>query len=414
MPTGSPILPINHLDALLLCLPLFFTTCYNSLSVDLSLRLNPEADMEDGGLMKQSMTSSLLPWLLLMSPGWVIPSQAQTPVAVQKIQIADGIYQFSSAPDGYVPNDNSIVIVNQADVLVFDTFSRVSTARTVLAEIRKITDKPVRFVVNSHHHPDHWSGNEVYAEAFPSLEIIASEQSRRYMLNIRNSWPPVWTNNLRKAQAALDKEVSTGKQQDGTPLTAEQRHKDEEDVRLERDWVAELTTLKRTYPTLTYSDQLTLRHGGREFRFMSMTGDATGTTVLYLPKEKILLTGDAVSYPIPEFNSNLPLSQKVKTLRRLNQLDADVIIPGHGPALRDKGLLNSQAELFESVISQVEELVQQGMVTVEEMQKVVNVEPFRSTFTHNDKELNEEFHNSVNSMVEFASREARDGRKWEY
>src|SRR5262249_55798317 len=102
---------------------------------------------------------------------------AQAPVAVQKLQIADGIYQFSSGPDGYVPNDNSVVVVNENDVLVFDTFSRPSTARTLLAEIRKITNKPVRYLVNSHHHPDHWSGNEVFAEAFPGVEIIATEQA---------------------------------------------------------------------------------------------------------------------------------------------------------------------------------------------------------------------------------------------
>ena len=67
---------------------------------------------------------------------------AQEPVAVWKVQIAEGVYQFITAPDGYVPNGNSIVIVNEDDVLVFDTFSRPSTARTVLAEIRKITNKP--------------------------------------------------------------------------------------------------------------------------------------------------------------------------------------------------------------------------------------------------------------------------------
>src|SRR5262249_25560127 len=142
--------------------------------------------------------------------------------------------------------------------------------------------------------------------------------------------------------------------------------------------------------------------------------DATGTTVLYLPKEKILLTGDAVSYPIPDFNTNLPLSQKDKTLRRLAQFDADTIIPGHGPAIRDKGVLPLQADLLESIIQQVEVLVRQGTVTVEEMQKAVNVESFRPMFTHNEKDLNDDFQTAVNRMVDYSSREARDGRKWEY
>lgn len=358
-------------------------------------------------IVPKVMVGQLALFLLLICAA---PSSAQ--VAVQKIQIADGIYQFITAPDGYVPNGNSVVIVNDSDVLVFDTFTRPSTARTVLAEIRKLTDKPVRYVVNSHHHPDHWSGNEVYAEAFPNLEIIASEESRQFMLNIAKAWPPVFANNLRKDQADLDKEVSTGKNSDGTALTAEQRRKDEDDVRLERGFVDETMKVKRTYPTLTYGDKLTLRHGGREFRFMSMVGDADGTTVLYLPKEKILVTGDVISYPIPYANPNV--SQHARTLRTLAQFDADVIIPGHGPGWRDKDFLNLEAELLESVVSQVREAVQKGLVTVEEMRKVVDVEPLRLKFTHDDKELNLKFQRYVNQMVENASREARDGRKFEY
>ena len=364
--------------------------------------------------MKTLKATSIVVRLLVMCCAltFAIPSGAENGVAVQKVQIADGIYQFITAPDGYVPNGNSVVIVNEKDVLVFDTFTRPSTARTVLAEIRKITDKPVRYVVNSHHHPDHWSGNEVYAQAFPNLEIIATEESRQLMLNIAKAWPPLWKANLVRDQADLDKEISTGKESDGTQLTDEDRRRDEEDVRLERDFVAEGANVQRTYPTLTYGDTLTLYHGGREFRFMSVVGDADGTTVLYLPKEKILVTGDVVSYPIPYFTP--PLSQHAKSLRKLAQIDADVIIPGHGPAWHDKNFLNLEADLFDSIVNQVVEAEQRGLVTVDEIQNAVDVESFRLRFTNDDKALNAKFHRYVNRMIENASAEKRDGRKFTY
>jgi cyclase len=365
--------------------------------------------------MKASIGSALTRGLLAGSLGLIGSGAgtAETGVGVEKVEIAEGVYQFSTAPDGYVPNGNSIVIVNAQDVLVFDAFTRPSTARTVLAEIRKITDKPVRYLVNSHHHPDHWSGNEVYAEAFPGLEIVASEETRQFMLNIGNAWPAVFTENLRKDEAELEKELSTGRQSDGTVLTADQRRKDEADVSLERDFVAEALKVKRTYPTLTYGDKLTLHHGGREFRFMSMVGDARGTTALYLPKEKVLITGDLLSYPVPYFSQSL--SQHARSLRTLGQLDVEVIIPGHGPAWRDKGFLNLEAELLESVVSQVGHAVQKGTLTVEEIQKAVDVEPLRLKFTHSDddKALNAKFRRYVGRMVENAAREARDGRKFE-
>jgi len=351
-------------------------------------------------------------FVVILIFGCAISSGAESGVAVQKVQIADGVYQFITAPDGYVPNGNSVVIVNENDVLVFDTFTRPSTARAELAEIRKITDKPVRYVVNSHHHPDHWSGNEVFAEAFPNIEIIASEDTRQYMLTIAKAWPPVFENTLRKNQAEIDKEASTGKDSDGTALTAEELRKDEDYVRLERDFVEEARKVNRTYPTLTYSNELTLHHGGREFRFMSVVGDADGTTVLYLPKEKILITGDVISYPIPYMNP--AADRQAASLRMLAQLDADVIIPGHGPAWHDKDFLNLEAELLESVAAQVVQAEENGMVTTEEIQKQVNVEPFRLKFTHDDKELNAKFQRYIKTLVENESAHARDGRKFEY
>src|SRR3954464_399510 len=145
--------------------------------------------------------------------------------------IADGIYQFTTIRDSYVRYLNSVVVVNADDVLVFDTNTRPSSARLIVAEIRKITNKPVRYVVNSHWHPDHWSGNEVYAQAFPGVEIIATEQARQFMQNVSTGWPARFKNELKKAQLALDKEISTGKQEDGTVLTPELRRQDEADVK---------------------------------------------------------------------------------------------------------------------------------------------------------------------------------------
>src|SRR5689334_23863712 len=157
--------------------------------------------MMNRSTMLAGVTWSFMMWLAAGSvPLW----GAQAGVAVETVQIADGVYQFITGRDGYVPRGNSVVIVNEDDVLVFDTFTRPSTARKELSEIRKITNKPIRYVVNSHWHPDHWSGNEVYAREFPNLEIIATEETRDYMLNAANAWPTLFPRLLRREQADLD------------------------------------------------------------------------------------------------------------------------------------------------------------------------------------------------------------------
>src|SRR6202050_3024719 len=127
------------------------------------------------------------------------PPQSQTPFTptLEKIQLAPNIYQFITPPDGYVPNGNSVAIINDADVLVFDTFTRPSTARAEIDAIRRLTNKPVTYVVNSHWHPDHWSGNQAFQREFPAAEFIATEETRELMLNIANTWPKMFEDELR-------------------------------------------------------------------------------------------------------------------------------------------------------------------------------------------------------------------------
>jgi glyoxylase-like metal-dependent hydrolase (beta-lactamase superfamily II) len=109
-----------------------------------------------------------------------------------------------------------------------------------------------------------------------------------------------------------------------------------------------------------------------------------------------------------------PLGEHAQSLRRLAQFDADLIVPGHGPAWPDKSYLNLELQLFEAVISQVGRAVQGGLVTVDEVQKEVNVDHLRTQFTHDDRKLDAKFRRYVNGMIDNAYREARDGKKFEY
>ncbi|PWT89367.1 MAG: hypothetical protein C5B55_11535 [Blastocatellia bacterium] len=163
--------------------------------------------------------------------------------------------------------------------------------------------------------------------------------------------------------------------------------------------------LKRIYPTLTYFDKLTLHHGGREFRFISVTGDAEGTTVLYLPKEKVLITGDAISFPIPYISP--PPSRQAATLRALAQLDVSVIIPGHGPAFHDKEFLNLELQLLDAVVKGVHDALLQGVTTLDQMYKTVTVDELRGRFTHHDKDLETRYSERVKAIIRVAIREAR-------
>ncbi len=326
---------------------------------------------------------------------------------IRRTEIAPGIWQFTTWRDAYVRELNTVVIVNDADVLVFDTQTRPSCARAIIAQIKQLTPKPVRYVVNSHWHPDHWSGNEAFREAWPGLDIIATRKADEVMHAVAPAWPNQFPAQLEAAQDGLAKEIAAGKQDDGTPLTPALRAEDEDDVRNLETFTHEMLTLHRVFPTVTYAGTMTLEHGGRTFRFLDVMGDAEGTTVLWLPKDKVLVTGDAVSYPIP-YSSRFT-SRHLATLRELAQLDPAVIVPGHGPAFRDHGYLELEADLLQAIVDGVHAELAKGVLALADVQAVVTAETLRESFTHGDPDLDQRFHDRVKAFVKFAVAEARDG-----
>ncbi len=278
---------------------------------------------------------------------------------------------------------------------MFDTNTRASSARLILAEIRTLTSKPVRYVVNSHWHPDHWLGNSVYADAFPDLQIIATARTREIMQHTSPEWVPRFRAVLAGMRDALRQSTNPDRQA-------------ADDVRDYGTLVDETSAGRFVYPMLTYVDRMTLDHGGRELQFISVDGDAEGTTALYLPHERILITGDAVSYPIP-FISQTP-SLHLRSLKALARLDAAVIIPGHGPAFHDQAFLNLEIALIESVINGVHDAMQHGMLTLDAVQQAVTVDDLRESFAHGDEDLNARFRARVKAVVKAAVREARGGQ----
>src|SRR5438128_3491548 len=91
--------------------------------------------------------------------------------------VADGVYAAIAAPR-YKVNSNAAVIVTNDGVVVVDSHSKPSAARALYKEIQGITNKPVRKLVNTHFHFDHWQRNQIYAEGNPGLELVATQRAR--------------------------------------------------------------------------------------------------------------------------------------------------------------------------------------------------------------------------------------------
>src|SRR5438552_6789874 len=98
--------------------------------------------------------------------------------------VADGVYAAIAKPQ-YKVNCNAAIILLDDGVLVVDTHSKPSAARALIAEIKALTDKPVKYVVNTHFHWDHYQGNQAYPSSWPAgIEIISSEATRENIQRI--------------------------------------------------------------------------------------------------------------------------------------------------------------------------------------------------------------------------------------
>ena len=173
--------------------------------------------------------------------------------------VADGVYAAIAAPR-YKVNSNAAVILTNDGVIVVDSHSKPSAAYALYREIQAITKQPIRKIINTHFHWDHWQGNQVYAEAFPDLEIITSERTRE---NLTQPGRRLGRHRLhREAARRVPKEIEKLKDDIVRASDAEQKARLEANLRQTEAYLEELKQLKPALPTRTLSTSITLNEGG--------------------------------------------------------------------------------------------------------------------------------------------------------
>jgi glyoxylase-like metal-dependent hydrolase (beta-lactamase superfamily II) len=133
-------------------------------------------------------------------------------------------------------------------------------------------------------------------------------------------------------------------------------------------------------PTLLLRDALTIDLGGREVEVRhGGRGNTAGDVFVYLPRERILVTGDLLVRPVPYAFDGYP-TEWIRTLLGLAALDADTIVPGHGEVMHDKGYLMQVVALMKSAVAQVDaQLRRNSEVTLADVTKAVDLKAFRES-----------------------------------
>jgi glyoxylase-like metal-dependent hydrolase (beta-lactamase superfamily II) len=219
-----------------------------------------------------------------------------------------------------------------------------------------ITPKPVRTVVNTHFHYDHTAGNQVFG---PEVQIIGHE----YLANAIKTFDvlhrePYVTSQGARVPALIDslnKQIAAEK--DATKKAGLQKQLVSAQVELK-----DIQEIKPTPPNVTYSDRMKIQKGSREIQLMWLgRGQTGGDPFVYLPKEKIICTGDEEEGARLAYMGDAYFSEWITTPDRVKKIDFNLVLPGHGVPFRDKAVITAFQSYLKDFIDKGSALKKQGV-----------------------------------------------------
>ena len=255
------------------------------------------------------------------------PAHAQTAVAHRFIQVAPGVY--SAVGNGSIETRSSnMVIVNADDVFLVDTNITPEATRRLVNDIKTLTDKPIRYVVNTHWHYDHADGNQVFG---PEVTIIGHENERTAILG------GVLKNRLALEFQNLPGQLDNIRKQIAEATDPARKKQAEDRLKVQETYQEQLKETVPTPPTLTVADHLTLFRGDREIRLLYLgRGHSDTDLMVYLPKEKVVATGDFFEGPVTGALNFGFHDEWANNLEKLKALDFETVVPGHGEPFKGK------------------------------------------------------------------------------
>jgi cyclase len=235
----------------------------------------------------------------------------------------------------YVESESSVcntgIVVTSEGVVVIDTPMVPANAKKLATDITDFG--PVRYVINTEPHTDHFAGNCYFAGT-----TVAHEGARERIM------------------AAKVDDVSGMLQwmsPDNLPLDKEFRFRP---------------------PEITFTDKLTLYLGNHTFQLVFMPGHTPYSLAVHVPEERIVFTSDNVNLGMPVFRDSIP-DQWLESLKKYEEFDVDKVVPGHGEVC-DKGCFTQMSNLVESWIDVVANAVNRGLNLEQILEEVPKVEMF--------------------------------------
>ncbi len=247
---------------------------------------------------------------------WLRPAQSQ--VDTMK-QVAPNVYFHEGDLHGHGHCNNGVIVFDDYVLVVDANFP--SGAQAIIPRIKATTDKPIRFAFDTHHHGDHAYGNQVWVEngAIPVAHEGVLKEMKKYETGYFGGKPGRW----------------------------EEAVKDRKDV----------AASKLKPPTLLFPDKLFFDDGKVRVELMHLgVAHTYGDGWAWLPKERILFSGDACVNGPYNYTGDGNIKQWIGTLDRALDLKPRIVCPGHGPS-GDITVLQDQRRYFVTLIDSAKRLL---------------------------------------------------------
>jgi glyoxylase-like metal-dependent hydrolase (beta-lactamase superfamily II) len=233
--------------------------------------------------------------------------------------------------------------------VVLDNGNRLPACAVIIAtgaQYNKPRIANLEFVVNTHFHWDHYQGNEAYPSSWPAgVEIISSEATRT---SIEQRGIPRVKHEIMTMPAQIE-QLKVDLQKASTP---EQRDSIQKNISEAETYLTELKSMQITLPTMTFDRSLILHRKSRTVEILWLGRAHTdGDVFAFLPKEKVLVTGDALHGWTPYMGDSYPYDW-IKTLDVAEKLDFDYVIAGHGDVMRGKETFELWKQYFRDLLEQ--------------------------------------------------------------
>ena len=283
---------------------------------------------------------------------------------------ADGVYFAKARPQAMI-NCNGAVFVRSKDVVVVDAHSKPSAAASLVAQIRReITDKPVRYVVNTHFHWDHMQGDHAYRQAGQNVDIVASNATKKLMSDLS-------VTRMKESLEQIPPQIEKLRKREESTASAAEKEFCADQIRQLEAYQAEMKDFTLELPTITFDDSYQLRDPAFDLH-VEFHGHAhtAGDVFVFCPQRRAIATGDASHGWVPNLGDGYPHAWPA-TLDKVMKADFKYVLGGHGPMQADRVVMTNQRNYIEELTGKVEKGKREGL-SVEEMQKRYTVGSLRS------------------------------------